>query len=72
MTGETTELIVSLILLVSVLLIAVQSLVLMGVVKRLLALGDTLKTCLKDNETVESRAVRAVVDAKRRNPSLFH
>ena len=52
------ELIVSLILLVSVLLIACQSLILMRVVKRLLSLGDALMTSLNDNETADGQSYR--------------
>ena len=52
------ELVVSLILLVSVLLIACQSLILMCVVKRLLFLGDTVMTSLNDNETVDGQSCR--------------
>ena len=70
MTTEILELALSLILLASVLLIAGQSLVLMRVVKRLISLGDAIMPT-NDNEAAARRAVAAVVEAKRRNPSLF-
>ena len=52
------DLVVSLILLFSVLLVTCQSLILMRVVKRLLSLGDALITNLNDNETVDGQSYR--------------